>query len=66
MITDSEDRILQSIGKMQLEQANKTHENMAEHIDDRLEVMFEKICAKINEKASTGSVETGISATGKN
>ena len=62
----SEDRLLERIGQMQLEQADKVQKSTLDHMDERLELMFTKICERMQNQGSTNDGVDANPVVGKN
>ena len=59
--------MLQRIGEMQLEQVDKIQNSTLQHMDERFESMFQKICQRLQSQSdSTNNGEMSNPVVGKN
>ena len=67
LLQNSEDRLLKRISEMQLEQVDKIQNSTLQHMDERFEYMFQKICQRLqSQPESTNNGETNNPVVGKN
>ena len=66
LLQNSEDRLLKRIGEMQLEQVDKIQNSTLQHMDERFESMFKKICQRLqSQPESTNNGEMNNPVVGK-